>query len=171
MFYAMRYHGPSLEELHDKYATRRRVDQAAPIQAVHQLYVDAPVEAVWALLHDPAGWPRVDSAIRDVRLNGPVQPDTRFTWRNGSTKLRSRFAIVDPYTELSWTGAATGARAVHRHVLTPTKESTTLLRGEESMAGALLGLFYNSHKLHADLVHWLTAFKTAAEAGRQAGQT
>lgn len=163
MFYAMRYRGPSLDELHDDYATRRRVDQAAPIRAVYQLHVDAPIEAVWALLHDPAGWPRIDPAIRSVHLDGPVQPGTWFTWRNGSTKLHSRFAVVDPCNELSWTGAVTGARAVHRHILTPVKDSATLLRSEESMAGVLLGLFYDRSKLHAALVHWLTAVKAAAE--------
>ncbi len=158
----LRYRGPSLEELHEHYAKERRIDEAAPIRSEHEVRVEAPVERVWALLSDPAGWPEIDPGVRDVRLDGPVQVDARFTWRNGSTKLRSRFAVVDARSELTWTGSALGSRAVHRHVLTPEGDAT-LLHTEESMAGTLLGLFYDSRKLHAALAHWLGALKAAAE--------
>lgn len=73
------------------------------------------------------------------------------------------FARVDPQTELSWTGNAMGARAVHRNVLSPGSGRTTALYSEESMAGPLLVLFYDSHKLDASLAHWLEAVTLAAE--------
>ncbi|MEV1176493.1 hypothetical protein [Nonomuraea sp. NPDC049784] len=57
-----------------------------------------------------------------------------------------------------------GSRAAHRHVITTREDGTTLRRTEESMAGTLLGLFYNSAKLHAELTRWLDSIKTAAEA-------
>ena len=158
----LRYRGPSLEELHEHYAKQRRIDHAAPIRSEHQVKIEAPVERVWALLGDPTGWPEIDPAVHDVRLDGPVQVDTHFTWRNGSTRLRSRFAVVDACSELTWTGNALGSRAVHRHVLTPDG-GTTVLRTEESMAGMLLGLVYDSRKLHAALVRWLGAVKASSE--------
>ncbi|MEV4286168.1 hypothetical protein AB0K40_11760 [Nonomuraea bangladeshensis] len=89
--------------------------------------------------------------------------DTPFTWVNGSIAITSRFAVVEPLRELTWTGSAMGSRAAHRHLITTRQDGTTLLRTEESMAGTLLGLFYNSAELHAELTRWLGSIKTAAE--------
>lgn len=165
MFQEMRYRGPSLDELHDTYAKRHRIDEAAPIRSAHEVLIDAPAERVWALLADPAGWSAFDPAIRDVRVadDGVARVDTRFTWVNGRTAIASRFAVVEPLREITWTGSAMGSRAVHRHLITTHPDGTALLRTEESMAGTLLGLFYNSAKLHAELTRWLDSIKTAAE--------
>ncbi|RJL30915.1 SRPBCC family protein [Bailinhaonella thermotolerans] len=165
MFQEMRYRGPSLDELHDAYAKRHRIDEAAPIRSAHEVVIDAPAERVWALLADPSGWSAFNPAIRGVRIadDGAVRVDTRFTWVNGRTTIASRFAVVEPLGELTWTGSAMGSRAVHRHLITAREDGTTLLRTEESMAGTLLGLFYDSAKLHAELTRWLDSIKTAAE--------
>ena len=48
----------------------------------------------------------LDPAIHDVRLDGPVAADTAFTWANGRARMRSRFAVVAPVRELTWTGAS-----------------------------------------------------------------
>ena len=119
--------------------------------------------AVWDVLSDPRRCGRIDPAIRDVRLEIQVRPGTRFAWRNGRAKIRSRFAIVDPGREISWTGVSSGARAVHRHLLAAQDERHTRLVSEESMAGPLLTLLYSEAKLRAALETWLTALKTAAE--------
>ena len=95
----------------------------------------------------------------DVRLDGGVVEGARFTWRNGRTRLASRFAVVDANRELTWTGAALGAKVVHRHVMTPTDNGMTRLYSEESMAGPFLVLLFSSAKLRAALEHWLTAIK------------
>lgn len=165
MFQEMRYRGPSLDELHENHAKRHQIDEAAPIRSAHEVLIDAPVERVWALLADPAGWPTVAPAIHEVRVagDGMAAVDTRFTWINGRAKIASRFAVVEPLREITWTGRAMGSRAVHRHLLTAREDGTTLLRTEESMAGTLLGLFYDSAKLHAELTRWLDSIKTAAE--------
>jgi len=42
-------------------------------------------------------------------------------------------------------------------------DGATRVRCEESMAGLMLGLFYNDAKLRADLMKWLTALKAGAE--------
>jgi carbon monoxide dehydrogenase subunit G len=165
MFQEMRYRGPSLDELHEDYAKRHQIDEAAPIRSAHEVEIASPAERVWALLADPAGWSALDPAIHDVRVagDGAIAVDTRFTWVNGRTKIASRFAVVEPLQELTWTGSAMRSRATHRHLLTPREDGTTLLRTEESMAGTLLGLFYNSAKLHAELTRWLDSIKTVAE--------
>ena len=171
MFEQVRYRGPSLGELHDQYAKQRRIDQAAPIRSAHEVRIETPAARVWSLLSDPIKWSTIDPAIRDVRLGAEVDVDVRFVWHNGNTKLHSRFAVVDPQREISWTGSVMGSRAVHRHILALEADSITLLRSEESMAGALVALFYNSTKLHAQLAHWLSAVKAAAERPLPTRQT
>ncbi|MEV6008095.1 SRPBCC family protein [Streptomyces sp. NPDC051976] len=158
------YGGPSVEELHERYAKEGRTDAAAPVRAVREVRIEAPPARVWAVLSDPAGWHAIDPAIHDVRLAAPVGVDARFTWANGKAKIASRFAVVDREREITWTGVSMGARVVHRHLLTPMDGGeATLLRTEESMAGWLLGLLFSAAKLETVLADWLAAVKSAAE--------
>ena len=156
------YRGPSIDVLHETYAKRRRTDPDAPVYATHQIVIDAPVDRVWEVLGRPEGWAAVDPSIRNVRLEGGVVEDARFKWRNGKTKLSSRFAVVDPHHELSWTGTAMGSNAVHRHVLEPTSDGRTRLLTEESMTGFLVVLFFSRAKLRSGLEQWLSAVAAAA---------
>jgi uncharacterized protein YndB with AHSA1/START domain len=156
------YRGPSIEALHQQYAKRARIDSRAPVTAAYEVEIDAPVQRVWDLLADPLAWPSFAPEVHDVHLDGPVTADTRFTWVNGRSRMKSRFAVVDPGREITWTGVSSGFKAVHRHLLDATSD-TTRVRSEESMAGPLLVLLYNSAKLQTGLKQWLTALKTAAE--------
>lgn len=157
------YRGPSLDVLHEQYAKRGRIDENAPIRASHAIRIDAPVARVWAELSNPAGWGRLDPDIHDVRLAGAVGTDVSFTWKNGSARIRSRFAVVDEGRELTWTGVSFGAKAVHRHMLEPAESGGTRLLCEESMAGPLITLVFSSAKLDAALEKWLTAIKAGSE--------
>lgn len=157
------YRGPALDVLHEQYAKSGRIDGQAPVRAARSVEIDAPPPSVWEVLANPAEWPTIDPGISDIHLLGEVGVDTPFRWRNGRSRIRSRFAVVDPVRELTWTGVSSGARAVHRHVLDTAAGRATLLTSEESMAGPLLTLFYNSAKLGRGLDGWLAAIKTAAE--------
>ena len=157
------YRGPSIEVLHQQYAKRERIDSRAPVTAAHEVEIDAPVQRVWHLLADPMAWPSFAPEVHDVHLDGPVAVDTRFTWANGRSRMRSRFAVVDPGREITWTGVSSGFKAVHRHLLEATGGGATRVRSEESIAGPLLVLFYGSGKLQADIEAWLAGLKRAAE--------
>jgi uncharacterized protein YndB with AHSA1/START domain len=157
------YTGPSAAVLYEDYARRGRIDDLAPISARCETIIDAPPERVWELLSHPQRWDQFASEVGDVRLDDGVVEGGRFTWRNGKAKLSSRFAVVDPGHELTWTGTALGSKAVHRHLLTPTNDHQTRLVSEESMAGPLLVLFFSSAKLHASLTMWLAAISAAAQ--------
>jgi uncharacterized protein YndB with AHSA1/START domain len=158
------YSGPSIEALHEQYAKKGRIDQEAPVKASREFRIEAPVERVWELLSDPRGWEAWYPDVHDVRLEPGVEEDARFAWANGKAHMRSRFAIVEVGREITWTGVAYGAKAVHRHVLQPTEGGATRVFSEESMAGPLLVLFYNSARLRAEMEEWLSALKIAAEA-------
>lgn len=160
---SMLYRGPALEVLHEQYAKRGRIDEQAPVTAVGSVDIAAPPQRVWQILTAAADWPTVVPAITDVRLPGGVAVNAPFTWRNGRARISSRFAVVDPARELTWTGVSSGAKAVHRHVLHPLAGQATRLDSEESMAGPLLTMFYDSTKLAQALTEWLKAITTAAE--------
>jgi len=157
------YRGPSIEALHQQYAKRERIDSRAPVTAAYEAEIDAPVQRVWDLLADPLAWPSFAPEVHDVHLDAPAAVDTRFTWANGRSRIKSRFAVVDPGREITWTGVSSGFKAVHRHLLEATSDGATRVRSEESIAGSLLVLFYSSAKLQAGIEAWLTGLKTAAE--------
>ena len=157
------YRGPTLDELHERWAKAGRVDTDAPVRARSEVVVAAGPDRVWAVLADAARWSTIDPAIHDVELSDGVRVDAPFTWRNGRSRIRSRFAVVEPGHELTWTGTSAGARAVHRHVLTATEDGGTRLLTEESMAAPLLALLYPSRKLEVGLASWAGAIKAAVE--------
>lgn len=157
------YRGPALEVLHEEYAKRGRVDDRAPICATRSVHIAAAPGRVWEVLSDATAWPVVDPGIRGVHAPAGVAVDAPFTWVNGGARLRSRFAVVAPDRELTWTGVSFGARAVHRHVLQVSPGGGTRLGSEESMAGPLLTLIYTSTKLDRAMAGWLSAVKAAAE--------
>jgi hypothetical protein len=157
------YRGPSLQVLHEQYAKQGRIDERAAVTAAGSVRIDAPPRQVWQVLSTPQAWPDVAADISDVDLPDGVAQDAAFTWVNGGARIRSRFAVAEPLRELTWTGVSSGARAVHRNVLSAVNDQQTQLDSEESMAGPLLTLFYNSNKLSAALGAWLLALKAAAE--------
>ena len=157
------HRGPSLQGLHEQYAKRGHIDEIAAVIASRSVCIDAPLRDVWQVLSTAAAWPEVSPDISSVDLPGGVAPDAAFTGVNGGARIKSRFAIVEPLRELTWTRVSSGARAVHRNVLFRLNDHQTKLQSEESMAGPLLPLFYNSNKLSSALEGWLMAVKAAAE--------
>ncbi|MCD0484748.1 SRPBCC family protein [Streptacidiphilus sp. ASG 303] len=157
------YAGPSIEELHEEYAKKGRLDEDAPVRSASSVTIDAPAAVVWRLVSDMRDWPAWRSDARVTEL-GAVEPDARFRWKVRGTPIRSTFAVVAPERELTWTGVAMGwMKAVDRIRLAPTADGGTLVTVEESLSGPLLTLFYSSGKLregHEDLLRML---KAAAE--------
>jgi len=157
------YRGPALEVLHENYAKQGRIDDQAPVLARSCVDIDAPVTRVWEILGAVMDWPTVDAAISKVQLPAGVEVDAPFAWANAGARVKSRFAVVNRDSELTWTGVSFGARAVHRHILRATSGNGTRLESAESMAGPLLTMMYNSSKLNDGMTRWLTAIKAAAE--------
>jgi hypothetical protein len=155
--------GPSLEALHEEYAKKGRIDHRASVTAEYDVEIAASAAQVWEILARPANWHRALPAIHDVHLDSGVHADATFTWKNGSAKMKSRFAVVRPEAELTWTGTSMGFKAVHRHTLRPLDDSRTGLRIEESMSGPLLTLFFPPAKLHTAISSWAEGIKNAAE--------
>jgi uncharacterized protein YndB with AHSA1/START domain len=162
MLKSLFYTGPSLAILHADYAKQGRIDTAAAIQSGAEIVVNAPVDRVWRLLADAAHWPMWMPGVSSVRLDSTVAPEATFTWKNGPSTIKSTFAIVNPEKELTWTGISSGAKAVDRHTLEAIDGGTRVFT-EESIAGPLVVLFFNSEKLRAGQQALLVALKQIAE--------
>lgn len=147
----------------DELATKGRIDDKAAVQASTEMLIAAPEDKVWRLLSNIDGWPKWQSTISFARTTGPLKPGTEFTWTTGGTKIKSRLALVVPNTDLSWTGSARGAKAIHVWHLKAVEGGGTLVTTKESMSGFLLGMFYSSKDLAKSQKEWLEALKGAAE--------
>ncbi|WP_034090043.1 SRPBCC family protein [Streptacidiphilus albus] len=158
------YRGPRLDELHQQYAKRGRIDRDAQVQAFHSLRIEAPPDQVWALLSDVPRWPAWAATVRDVRVPEGLAVDLPFSWRIQGSKIVSRIAVLTPEREMTWTGVCSGgmAKAVHRHRLRAEGDGT-VVSAEESIAGLLLPLFYSSEKLQQSMEDWLAGLRAAAE--------
>ena len=162
--------GPSLAVLEQQYAKRGRIDRAAPVQAQHTMWIDAPVSLVWLLLADVARWPQWCPLVQELVVDGPeLRPGVEFHWRTGRNKIRSRVATLVPEYEISWTGNCSGARAVRRQTVRPGPDGGSQVTVAESMSGLFLTLFYDSDKLQQATGAWLEALRTTAEGWHHDG--
>jgi len=152
--------------LHEEYAKAHRIDDRAPLQGRRQIVIDAPLDRVWRTLTDVPAWDtNLEPGVKDIRLENGVTVDAEFARSNKGARMTARFAVVNSDGELAWTGQAFGAKVVHRFELTPGPDSTTEVVVEESMAGPLLALLFNTRKLTNLLEGSLHTLKSAAESG------
>ncbi|WP_067795542.1 SRPBCC family protein [Actinomadura formosensis] len=153
---------PSPAILHDEYALRGRIDESAPVTSTSSVLIDAPAARVWDVLADLRGWETWAPGFR-LRALEAVEPGREFRWAQNGTPLRSRFAVVDPGRELSWTGAFLALyRAVDRMTLAP-QEGRTRVTLQESLDGPLVRILFGERRLRAAHQIRLAALKSHIE--------
>lgn len=157
------YRGPPIESLHEELAKRGLIDRAAPLVSASTLEIDAPAERVWDVLVAVSAWPTWAAWI-DVSEVEAVRPDAMFRWSLNRIPIRSRFAVVEPNRELSWTGTFLGFRAIDRNVLDAIDAHRTRVTLEESLAGLFLPLLYRPRQLRSNHERWLAGLQRAVEA-------
>ena len=99
------------------------------------IQIDAPPEAVWAVLTDLARYPEWNPLFREA--SGEVAVGSRITLRsvhpaNGRLMtVRPRITAADPGAELSWVSSLPGIiSGVHRFALTPAGGGTRVEQSE-----------------------------------------
>ena len=153
---------PNLATLHDDYALHGRIDEDAPVVSASSVLIDASPDRIWDVLADLRGWEEWATDFR-LRALDAVEPGREFRWAQKGVPLRSRFAVVAPGRELSWTGSMLGLyRAVDRMVLTG-ENGRTRVTLQESLDGPLVRLVYGENKLRAGHEARLAALRTRIE--------
>ena len=136
----------------------------APVAVHVEQHVAAPPQTVWQVLTDVEGWPNWYDGVLDVSVKGPVEPGTRFVWRSGGFKVRSRFEIVEPRERLVWTGKTTGSRLHHTWSVEALGEECRVVT-EQSLRGWLPRLFRGRFQasLQAALEGWVRSLRLKCE--------
>jgi uncharacterized protein YndB with AHSA1/START domain len=115
------------------------VDRNAPALASAEAVLAATPEAVWALLSDIDGWPAWNADVKQARLNGPLAPGSRFTWKAGPGTIHSVLQVVEAPHRIGWTGRTMGIAAAHVWDIAAGKAGTRVLT-EESWDGFIVKL-------------------------------
>ena len=140
------------------------IDHNAPATAEGELQISADPQTVCAVISAIDQWPSWNPDVKSVTLQGPVQPGTVFRWKSGPSSLTSTLQVVDPPTEIAWTGTTMGIKAVHVFRF-QANDGGTLARSEESWEGLLASLLrgYSRKTLDKGIRSVLQHLKTEAE--------
>ena len=109
-------------------------------------------------------WPSWNPDVKSVSVDGPVQPGTVFRWKAGPSTLTSTLQVVNPPSEIAWTGMTMGIKAVHVFRF-QASDGGTLARSEESWEGLLARLLkgYSRKTLDKGIRSVLSHLKVEAE--------
>ncbi|MGV3636370.1 MAG: SRPBCC family protein, partial [Flavobacteriales bacterium] len=134
----------------------------APLVARRSIHIAATPEKVWAVLTDPAAWPRWNADIAQVRVHEDVLVGREFVWRTGGATIRSTLHTVEPLRAFGWTGRTFGLFAIHNWNIVPTAEGVRV-DVAESMDGWLARWFRASFQknLEKGMERWLQALERA----------
>jgi hypothetical protein len=137
----------------------------APAIAAVDVFIEAPIEAVWDILCDFMKWPAWNKSVSKITIGGPVQAGTSFEWLADGWKIVSCLEEVDPPRRIAWSGKTFGIRAVHVWELA-VKGSGTHVHTSESFEGlvAVLSRAFTRRALAKSLAQGVTALKAEAEA-------
>jgi hypothetical protein len=140
------------------------INEDAPVKAVAQIVIDAPVAHVWNILANIQDWPAWQTDINAVSIKQKPAVGVPFEWSTGAGSIHSRLALFEPRRRLAWTGRLFVFHAIHIWILTSLPNGQTLIQTRESMSGWPIGLFYSSGNLLSTDHQWLADLKKKAES-------
>jgi uncharacterized protein YndB with AHSA1/START domain len=140
------------------------INQDAPATAEGELQIAADPQTVFAVISAIDQWPTWNPDIKSVTIQGPVQPGTVFRWKSGPSSLTSTLQVLDPPSEIAWTGTTMGIKAVHVFRF-QANDGGTLARSEESWEGLIASLLkgYSRRTLDKGIRSVLAHLKVEAE--------
>ncbi|HKJ42626.1 MAG TPA: SRPBCC family protein [Sunxiuqinia sp.] len=115
------------------------INKNAPAYNETQLLIHSPAEQVYKILSSINDWPKWQSSVSKVQLKGWIIPETKFVWKAGGLRIKSKIHTAVPPTELGWTGKILWIKAIHNWELIPEGRSTHVIV-RESLEGFLAGL-------------------------------
>jgi len=140
------------------------INELAPVKCTKSILIDASAEKVWSVLTNINDWDKWQSEISQPKLNGPLHPNSTFTWKTGGAKIHSILHTVVTNKAFGWTGKTLGVFAIHNWNLQEEKGGIRVTVNE-SMEGFLAGLLRKSfnNKLEKGMIKWLQLLKVEAE--------
>ncbi|MGW6128732.1 SRPBCC family protein [Cellulomonas sp. NPDC055163] len=145
------------------------VDETAPVVVRREARIEAPIDLVWRLHTDVAGWPAWQTDIATAQLDGPLVPGATFRWTTHGLDIASTVYAVDAPRRILWGGPAQGITGVHEWTFTADGDAT-IVRTAESWEGEPVRADPDALRtaLEASLGSWLDSLRTTAEAATRA---
>ena len=141
------------------------VDRAAPVVAVHEIQIEAPLETVWRLDTDVDSWPAWQTEITAAHIDGLLESGASFDWTSYGFSVTSTVYDLVERTRVLWGGTSGGITGIHEWLFAETPNGVRVTTSE-SFAGEPVAADAAGMKglLDASLVAWLDHLKTAAES-------
>jgi|GEM_PF-257693 len=148
------------------------VNENAPVVSHGSIGINAPVEAVWAVLTGINKWPEWQEEVTSASLAGEAAEEASFEWEAGGIGFTSKIHTMQANKYFGWTGSTTGAMAVHNWSFVQAGDST-LVKVDESLQGVfpLLLKQYFQKNLDKGIKNSLNELKAAVESGNAARVT
>ncbi len=141
------------------------VDRSAPVIALHEIDIEAPLDTVWKLHLDVNAWPTWQADITAAHIDGKLEPGVSFDWTSYGFSVTSTVYDVNERTRVLWGGTSGGITGVHEWLFSETPAGVHVMT-TESFAGKPVEADAPGMRtlLDASLVAWLGHLKTAAES-------
>jgi len=140
------------------------IDRDAPVIAVHEIDIEAPLDTVWRLHTDVNAWPRWQTDITAAHIDGALEPGVSFDWTSYGFSVTSTVYDLAERSRVLWGGTSGGITGVHEWLFTETPSGVHVTT-TESFAGEPVEADAPGMQtvLDASLVAWLGHLKVAAE--------
>ena len=112
------------------------INRGAPATAAGEQLIDADPDTVFSVISAIDEWPSWNPDVKSAVLEGPVEQGTVFRWKAGASSLTSQLEVVDPPSEIAWTGRTMGITAIHIFRF-EARDGRTFASSEESWDGLL----------------------------------
>jgi uncharacterized membrane protein len=141
------------------------VDRDAPVIAVHEIDIEAPLDTVWRIHTDVNAWPRWQTDITAAHIDGALEPGVSFDWTSYGFSVTSTVYDLAERSRVLWGGTSGGITGVHEWLFSETPSGVHVTT-TESFAGEPVEADAAGMQtvLDASLVAWLGHLKVAAES-------
>jgi uncharacterized protein YndB with AHSA1/START domain len=140
------------------------INANAPVITRDEILISAPIQTVWDVQTDIAGWPSWQRDVDGAQAHGPLAAGSVFTWQTAGLDITSTVEEVDAPRRIVWGGPAQGIVAVHVWTL-DEHDGSVLVRTAESWEGDPVSAQPEPMQaaLDASLRAWLENLKREAE--------
>jgi uncharacterized protein YndB with AHSA1/START domain len=140
------------------------INTAAPVITRDEILIHAPLETIWEIQTDVAGWPSWQPDVDGAQVDGPLAVGSVFRWQTAGLDITSTVEEINPPHRIVWGGPAQGIVAVHVWTLEP-QEDGVLVRTAESWEGEPVTAQVETLQgaLDGSLRNWLEHLKRTAE--------
>ena len=142
------------------------INTDAPVITRDEILISAPIQTIWDIQTDVAGWPSWQPDVDSAETDGPLMVGSVFRWQTAGLDITSTVEEYDDPRRIVWGGPAQGIVAVHVWTLEEQADGV-LVRTAESWEGDPVTAQRETLQSGLDdsLRNWLQNLKHTAEHG------